>query len=274
MYNAVMQIRFWGTRGSIPSPSRDTVEFGGNTSCVEVVLSDGHSLILDAGTGIRPFGLDYLSRKGAPRTLHLFLSHAHWDHIQGFPFFIPALLGDFTIHIYSHLDAREVLSHQMMQPYFPLSLDVARAKLKFHKLRKKPVTIGPATVSFCTLSHPQEVYGFRVDDADGGSVVFSTDTEHNDPEYNQALIAFSKGVGALLYDAKYTPEEYDGRRGWGHSTYEAAVDFAKNAGVQKLVLFHHEPTHNDKTIRAIEKKARALFPDTLAAREGHTIELP
>lgn len=274
MYNAVMQIRFWGTRGSIASPSRDTVEFGGNTSCVEVILSDGQSIILDAGTGIRPLGLDYLQRQGASRTLHLFLSHAHWDHIQGFPFFVPALLADFTIHIYCHLDAQEVLSYQMVPPYFPLNLSEARSNMIFHRLGRDPIEIGSGKVSFLTLNHPQEVYGFRIDDQDGGSMIFSTDTEHNEPSYNEALIDFAKDVGALLYDAQYTPEEYDGRVGWGHSTYEAAVDIAKQSGARRLVLFHHEPTHNDATVRAIEKKAQALFPHTLAAREGHSITLP
>lgn len=268
-----MQILFWGTRGSIPAPGKDTVEFGGNTSCVEVVLSSGISLIMDAGSGIRLLGIDYLSRKDAPRELHLFISHAHWDHIQGFPYFIPAFLADFTVHIYSHLDAKDVLTRQMSEPFFPVPISMLQAKLEFHLLGKEPVEIAGATISFLTLNHPQEAYGFRIDDG-GASMVYSTDTEHEESGSDKALIEFSKGAGALLYDAQYTPEEYSsGRVGWGHSTYEAAADIAKKAGVKKLVLVHHEPTHNDDSVRAIEAKAKELFPGAMAAREGQALDI-
>lgn len=269
-----MQIRFWGTRGSVPAPGENTVEFGGNTSCVEVILKSGTSIIFDAGTGIRAFGLDYLSRKNAPRTIHLFLSHAHWDHIQGFPFFVPAILADFTIHIYSHMDARKVLGGQMSQPYFPVSLDIFQSTKKFHRLKDKPVKIDDAIISEQSLHHPQSVRGFRVDE-DGASIVYSTDTEHGDKEFDKSLISFARGTDALIYDAQYTPEEYEsGRIGWGHSTYAEGVNIAKKAGVKKLVLFHHEPTHNDKTVRAIESKTKKLFRSTIAAREGLTLNIP
>lgn len=268
-----MKMHIWGTRGSTPAPGKNTQEFGGNTSCVEVTLSNSAPLIIDAGTGIRPLGLDYLSRNGAPKTFHLLISHAHWDHIQGFPFFVPAFLADFTIHIYSHLDMREVLTVQMSQPYFPVSLSQLSSKLVFHTLGDTPVAIETATVSFLSLKHPQEVYGFRIQDGDS-SIVYSSDTEHEAQGTDSALINFSRGAGALLYDAQYTPDQYrKGRVGWGHSTYEAAAEIAKSAGVGKLVLIHHEPTHDDETLRAIEASAQKLFPDTISAREGMTLEV-
>jgi len=268
-----MKIRFWGTRGSVPAPSGESAEFGGDTSCVEVQLDNGSSIILDAGTGIRRLGLDYLSRPGAPREIHLFLSHAHWDHIQGFPFFVPIYLADFTINLYSHLDMRQVLNHQMQPPFFPVRLSDVGAKMVFHQLNGDPVEAAGARVSFLSLRHPQEVYGFRIDD-NGKSVVYASDTEHDDVSGDAELVEFSRGADSLLYDAQYTPDEYKtGRIGWGHSTYEAAVDIAKRADVKKLVLFHHEPTHNDETLRKIEATARELFPDTISARECMALEI-
>lgn len=123
-----MIIRFWGTRGSVPSPSKNTVEFGANTSCVEVTLKSGQTLILDAGTGIRPLGLDYLGRNGTGATIHLLMSHVHWDHIQGFPFFVPAYIGKYTIHLYSNYDMEDLLGRQMSLPFFPVSMEIMQSK--------------------------------------------------------------------------------------------------------------------------------------------------
>ena len=268
-----MQIRFWGTRGSVPAPGENTVEFGGNTSCVEVQLKSGKSVVMDAGTGIRMFGLDYLKRKDAPREIHLFLSHAHWDHIQGFPYFVPAFLSDFTLHIYSHLDAESVLSQQMSEPFFPVPFAALQSKKVYHKLGDDPVNIDGAVVHCTPLRHPQPVRGFRVQEGDA-AVVYSTDTEHDESSTDENLIAFSKGANMLIYDAQYTPEEYDqGRTGWGHSTFEVGAHIAREAGIETLVLFHHEPTHDDEAVRAIEAQAKKLFPGTIAARERQTIEL-
>jgi len=268
-----MKIRFWGVRGSIPAPAKDSAEFGGNTSCVEIVLSNGHSIIIDAGTGIRQLGLDYISRQGASRNLHLFVSHAHWDHIQGFPFFVPIFLADFTVNIYSHLDMRQVLNHQMQPPFFPVKLADLGSKINFHQLNGAPIEVEGAKISFVSLYHPQAVYGFRIDEG-GKSVVYSSDTEHDNEKADAALVEFSKDADVLLYDAQYTPDQYaKGRVGWGHSTYLAAADIVNRADVKKLVLFHHEPTHNDEALRGIENLAKEVFPNTISAREGGTLEV-
>lgn len=268
-----MKVRFWGTRGSLPSPSRDSLEFGGNTACVEVILDNGSSIIIDGGTGIRGLGLDYLSRQGAPKNLHIFISHAHWDHIQGLPFFVPLFLADFTINFYCHLDMAHILNHLMSPPFFPVTVSQLASKINLHKLNGSPIEVEGAAVSFLSLKHPQEVYGYRIDDG-GSSVVYGSDTEHDEQGTDDALVEFSRDAGVLLYDAQYTPDEYrKGRIGWGHSTFEAAIDITKRANVKQLALIHHEPAHNDEALRAIEAEARKIFPNTVSAREGMIIEI-
>ncbi|MEW6202669.1 MAG: MBL fold metallo-hydrolase [bacterium] len=269
-----MKIRFWGTRGSIPAPAHNTVEFGGNTSCVEIILKGGDSIILDAGTGIRPLGIDYLSRNGAPRTLHLMISHVHWDHIQGFPFFLPAYHPDFTIHIYSHLNMQKTLSYQMTPPFFPVTLDEMKSNKIFHTLNfGAKFKVAGATVRTHELNHPQKVSGYRIEE-DGKAIIYSTDTEPAGGSHPGTLETFVKGADLMLFDAQYTPQEYiQGKVGWGHSTYSDALLLAKAAGVKKLVLYHHDPTHDDDFIRKLEEKAKGDFPDTVAAREGMIIEI-
>lgn len=268
-----MKIRFWGVRGSIPSPGVGTSRYGGNTSCVEVITKSGESIVLDAGTGIRLFGADYLNRRKRSDTIHIFISHVHWDHIQGFPYFRPAYLADMNIHIYSGMDIRKLLAGQMKPPYFPYNFHDLKSKLKFHVLDNSGIRIAGCRVKPFSLVHPQEAYGFIISEA-GRKVVYSSDTENEAGENYGRLIKLIAGVDVLLYDAQYTPEEYTNHRtGWGHSTYEAAADIAKKAGVGKLVLFHHEPGHDDKMVKWIEGKARELFPATIAAREGMVLEV-
>ncbi|MEW5945734.1 MAG: MBL fold metallo-hydrolase [bacterium] len=268
-----MKVIFWGTRGSIPAPGPDTVEFGGNTSCVEVITSDGASLILDSGTGIRQFGLDYLKRRGAPRTLHLLITHVHWDHIQGFPFFVPAYMPDFTIHVYSILDIRKMLSRQMSPPFFPITLGQMKAKRVYHRLSGgERFRVGSARISTIALPHTDPVCGFRISDG-GRTVVYATDSEVPLGDA-KTLIDFARGADLFLHDSQYTKDEYEAAKvGWGHSAFEDAAELAGKAKVKKLILFHHEPAHTDADIRRIERLAGKTFPKTTAAREGMVIKL-
>lgn len=246
---------------------------GGNTSCVEIETETGECIVIDAGTGIRLFGLDYLKRENAPRTINLFISHAHWDHIQGFPFFVPAMLADFEINIYGMPQIHESLATQMREPFFPLNFKDLKSKVKFHSMNGNTVDAGGCKVTAFSLQHPQEVFGFKVQDQ-GKTVAYSSDTEHTFGAKIDSFIEAIRDSDVLLYDAQYTPDQYSkGRIGWGHSTYVAATEIARDAGVKKLVLFHHEPTHDDATIEYIEKKAQELFPNTIAAREGLVIEV-
>ena len=279
-----MRITFWGVRGSIPSPGPHTVEIGGNTSCVEV-RAGKTILIFDGGTGLRLLGKQLL--KEMPITAHLFFSHVHWDHIQGFPFFDPAFVPGNTIHLYGGNNVsrtlEETLAGQMDHPSFPVHLTAMAASMTFHDLVEGQALVlddgagKTVTVTSAPGNHPNGVRAFRTD-YDGHSVMYATDTEHY-PEIDANLLALAKGVDVLIYDSQYTPEEYAGtgtgkpKVGWGHSTFEEAVKLTKAAGAKQLVLYHHDPTQNDAAVREKERRARELFPNAIAAHEGLTIEL-
>ena len=276
-----MDIRFWGVRGSIASPGPETASVGGNTSCVEVRCG-AQRIVLDAGTGLRSLG-NALLGAGGPVDLTLLLSHFHWDHIQGLPFFVPAYLAQTKLAIVGaggdrddyllrgvRRDGglRDKLSRQMTEPHFPVQLDDLSAQLSYREARAGQALEldGGVVVKVARLNHPGGVFAYRIEH-EGTSLVYATDTEHYacvDP----ALRALAEGADVLIYDAQYTPEEYQAKVGWGHSTYAAGAEVAKSAGVGKLVLFHHDPMRTDAGVAAIETAARALFPSTVAAREG------
>jgi phosphoribosyl 1,2-cyclic phosphodiesterase len=273
-----MRITFWGVRGSIASPGPDTALVGGNTSCVEVRCG-ATRLVLDAGTGVRKLG-DALLAEG-PVEATLLLSHLHWDHIQGLPFFVPAYVPSTRLRIVGGesgvMSLRQALSHQMTAPVFPVRLDELGAKIDLCEARAgETLELGEARVRVALLNHPGGVHAFRIEH-EGRSVVYATDTEHYacvDP----TLRALAEGADVLIYDSQYTPEEYrgDGGRskvGWGHSTYAAGAELARAAGVGQYVLFHHDPQRTDAGVVEIERRARELFPASVAAREGMQIGL-
>ncbi len=279
-----MRITFWGVRGSIPTPGPDTASVGGNTSCVEI-RAGKLLLVFDAGTGLRLLGKSLL--KEMPITAHLFFSHVHWDHIQGFPFFDPAFVAGNVIHLYGGNNVsrtlEETLAGQMDHPSFPVHLTEMGAKMVFHDMLEfVPLELDAgdgtkATITAARGNHPNGVWAYRVDHA-GKSIMYATDTEHYaviDPK----LAKLAKGVDILVYDSQYTPEEYAGtagsggpKLGWGHSTFEEAAKLAKAAGVKKLVLYHHDPMQNDAAVGEKERRARELFADCEAAREGLSLE--
>ncbi|AKT44034.1 MBL fold metallo-hydrolase [Chondromyces crocatus] len=274
----MMQIKFWGVRGSIASPGPETAGVGGNTSCVEVRCGSTR-FILDAGTGIRKLG-DELLTEGTVRAT-LLLSHLHWDHIQGLPFFVPAYLPSARIEVVGTTHGvgtlRDTLANQMAAPNFPVRLEDLGAEIAYREVRPGQVfDIDDVKVRVAKLNHPGGVLAYRLDHA-GKSVVYATDTEHYacvDP----ALRSLAEGADVLIYDAQYTPEEYRGERGrsrvgWGHSTYVAGAELARAAGVGTFVLFHHDPSRNDAAVDDIERMTRQLFPSSLAAKEGLVLGL-
>jgi phosphoribosyl 1,2-cyclic phosphodiesterase len=291
-----MRVRFWGTRGSVPTPGQSTVRYGGNTACVEARTNAGAFIIFDSGTGIRELGL-HLARQGGPVSAHLMLGHTHWDHISGFPFFTPLFVPGNHVTIYGARDLdrslRDVLAGQMHYTYFPVPLGDLRAEIEFSELEEGELTIEDARVRTHYLNHTAVCMGYRVA-ADGVSVAYITDHEpygFNDSQDGAArggrllhggdrrLIEFVRGVDLLIQDAQYTPEEYTARRGWGHSSIDYVTDIAVEAEARRVALFHHEPTHADDDIDRMVEYARTRARsagsqvEVFAAAEGNEIEL-
>lgn len=277
-----MRIKFWGVRGSIAVPGPDTVNVGGNTSCIEV-RCDKRLLILDGGTGIRLLGQSLTPE--LPIEAYVFFSHVHWDHIQGFPFFSPAFIPGNRFHMYGGNNVthtlEETLAGQMDYPSFPVTLNDMAARMSFHDLQEgQVVRIGdedPIEVINTRGNHPNGVFAYRITHKNK-ALVYATDTEHYSV-LDQKLERLAKNADLLIYDTMYLPEEYSGeaggmpKTGWGHSTFVHGVELAKAANVKQLVLFHHDPSHSDADVAAKEKRAQALFPNCVAAREGLVIDL-
>jgi phosphoribosyl 1,2-cyclic phosphodiesterase len=275
-----MKIKVWGARGSIPVPGPSTVKYGGNTSCLQVTTAAGDLVIFDAGTGIRELGEELAARQGAIKG-HIFFTHVHWDHIQGFPFFAPAYMEGSEFYLYGDrkckAEVEEALAGQMQYPNFPVALEEMTAKMHFLGLEElEEVRIGGAVVSCIRGNHPGGVLLFRVDE-NGGRLVYATDNEHYS-SIPAKLAEFARGSDVLIYDTQFTDDEYSGRAGksrvsWGHSTIEEGVKLAGAVGAGKLVMWHHDPRHDDRKIEEMEAWARTAFPSTTAAYEGLEIEL-
>jgi phosphoribosyl 1,2-cyclic phosphodiesterase len=268
-----LQIKFWGVRGSTPTPSGEYLGYGGNTTCLEIHSGDGERIIIDAGTGIRELGRCITAENHAHH-LDLFLTHFHWDHIQGIPFFSPLILPGNKVTFHSFppdIEIQQRLQRQMSDPYFTLDFDDVGSVREFRTL-DKVFRKGELSVTAFPLHHPQGAFGYRVE-SQGRSIVIATDLEHGDAVLDRTLRACSEGADLLIYDAQYTPGEYKSREGWGHSTYAEAARVARDAKVKQLMLFHHDPTHDDLAMGDIARHAAALFENTSAARELETVTL-
>ncbi len=274
-----LRVRFWGVRGSVATAGASTASVGGNTSCVEVRCGD-ELIILDAGTGLRALGAQL--PRGRSVNASILLSHFHWDHIQGFPFFTPAYVPGNLIDLYGPERAagkdgniRGAFEAQMRAPHFPVGMETMRATLGFFPVASGQVfQIGAARITAASACHPNGCLAYRIEH-DGCSVVYATDTEHlPDGRVDESLRQLAQGADVLIYDAQYTDDEYAaGKKGWGHSTPTEGVRLAQAAGVGQLVLFHHDPTHDDFHVARIEAETRRHFAATTAAREGLTIAL-
>jgi phosphoribosyl 1,2-cyclic phosphodiesterase len=275
---AAFEIQFHGVRGSMASPGIETARVGGNTSCVEVRCGK-ERIVLDAGTGLRALGDRIVRERDTARKTTILLSHVHWDHIQGIPFFTPIYMPGAELDVISgpngFMPLEQVLRQQMSPPFFPVAFDDLASRVRATDVRPNArLQVGDVSVTVAKLNHPDPVYGYRLD-WNGYSVVYATDTEHYscvDP----ALTNLARGADVLIYDSQYTPEEYSGqsgpaRVGWGHSTFTAATDLARAAEVGRLVLFHHDPSRADDAVATIEQRAQGLFASTVAAREHMTL---
>jgi phosphoribosyl 1,2-cyclic phosphodiesterase len=294
------RLRFWGVRGSVPAPGAETARYGGNTSCVTLEFSPPGAtegppalFILDAGTGIRPLGISLMREKRIPLDAHLFLSHTHWDHIQGFPFFAPAFVPGNRIFVHGGAGTDEelaaVLSGQMLHRYFPVSLSQLGSEIRFQHTVPGVHEIAGARIAVAELHHPGSTVGYRFE-VGGRSIAYCTDTEpHPDPDgpdgpalppIDPNVLLLARDADVLIHDAQYTDAEYLAKIGWGHSPVSYAVRTAIAANVARLILFHHDPTRLDADVDVLLEEARAqvraagatVIVD--AAAEGMEIPLP
>jgi len=288
-------VTFWGTRGSIPTPGAHTARYGGNTPCVAVEGAGGQLVVLDAGTGIRALGLQLVEHQNGAVKVEILLSHAHWDHIQGLPHFKPFFAPGNAVRIWGSRQGTtslEAILRQQMDPaVFPVPLDALSAQLTVQQVDTPEFSVGEFRVRTVKLRHPGTTLGFRLTPAAsrgaaGPSLAYVTDNElgpggHYDvpATWRRDFVGFLSGVDVLIHDAMYTPQELEAHRGWGHSTYEEAVILAQDAGAKRLVLFHHEPEHDDDTIDGLVAAARVFAQsrgrplEVLAAQEGMKLTL-
>lgn len=274
-----MKVTFYGTRGSMPVADPRYMQYGGNTSCILVTFTSGRVAILDAGTGIRKLGNDLLRNAHKQYdNISIILSHTHWDHIQGFPFFDLAYdkQRNFTISICGKdrmgRDLEHIFATQMKSDLFPVPLHKMGAKFTF--LQPDITTYeNPWGIKFFASkhSHRGDAYSYRIEEG-GKTLVYCTDVEHKD-EIDPNVVALSRNADLLIHDAQYTPEELEMKKGWGHSSWEQAIEVAEQAGVKKLALFHHDPDHNDTFLSNIEKECQKRYPHSFLAREGNEVEL-
>jgi phosphoribosyl 1,2-cyclic phosphodiesterase len=272
---ADLEVRFWGVRGSFPTPVPKNLGYGGNTTCLEIRAGNGARLIVDAGTGLRDLGLEMQSRGEKPEVIRFLFTHFHGDHMHGMPFFMPLYDPGQRIELYSGKPADEAqaaFERLMTEPYFPVDLAKLPGQRRYVELGSAEMEIDGVHVTAFPLNHPQGAWGFRFEYR-GAVVVHASDYEHGSPDLERELVEHSRGANVLIYDAQYTPEEYETRRGWGHSTWTEAVQVAIEAGVERLVLFHHDPSHDDAAVDAIVDAARGQFANVIGAREGAVLQI-
>lgn len=272
----MFSVKFWGVRGSIACCSHGHVAYGGNTSCVEVKAGD-HRFVLDAGTGIRSLGKEFLDDD--VRAIHLLLSHTHWDHINGFPFFRPAYdrnrrLSVLAGNLKGYGGVESVLARQMQEPVFPVPLDAMKAIVECQDFDAgETFPLYPdVRVRTAPLNHPNGATGYRIEHA-GRAVCYITDTEHIPGQPDENVLALIEGADLVIYDSTYTEDEFPVHVGWGHSTWNEGVRLCRAASAKRLAIFHHEADHDDAFMDAIAARAAAAWSGALVAREGMEIRL-
>jgi phosphoribosyl 1,2-cyclic phosphodiesterase len=282
MTQNVARLVFWGVRGSTPTLERDTWRYGGNTPCVELTAPGGTRFILDCGTGLRLLGNHWArSQSEFGIEAHVLVTHYHWDHIQGIPFFHPFFESQNRFHFYSfqsqHLgpgSLRQVLEAQLASPYFPVDVSTMASARSYREVSGgERWEVDGTQITTAWLNHPQGCLGYRFDTT-AGSIVYATDNEPGVAEFDRNLRQLAQGADVLIYDAQYSPEQIAStRRGWGHSSWLEGVKVARESKVRNLILFHHNPDSSDNTVDGFLSAARQEFPSTWAAAEGMSLTL-
>jgi phosphoribosyl 1,2-cyclic phosphodiesterase len=262
------EVAFWGTRGSIPTPGPDTARYGGNTACISIGSSDGRLVILDAGSGLRPLGHELMKQRNGIVTADILLSHTHWDHIQGLPFFKPLSCRDTSVCIYGAaqegVPLKEILGRQMDPMVFPVPLNALAASLMVVEIEQGEFEIDGFKICAFRLRHPGTTLGYRLRPSSGGrDVAYVTDNElgpggtYEVPsDWRAQIVEFIGGADVLIHDAMYLDQIIQARAGWGHSTPRQAVDLAREGRCRRLILFHHEPEHDDTALDRLVNETR------------------
>ena len=274
-----MRVKFFGTRGSIPVCSPEYQGFGGNTTCILIKGSE-RTAILDAGTGIRELGKVIAAdpHVGIDRPCFLMFTHFHWDHIQGLPFFSPAYDGrrKFIISAIGRdrygNDIQSIFETQMRTDYFPVPMTGMGAGIEFLKWPEDSLSDGGASLHVLKHCHPGDAYSYRIQGKEQKVVVVCTDIEHGD-RVDERIVEFARGADLLIHEGQYTTEELPRFRGWGHSSWQQAVEVAERAEVKQLIVTHHDPDHDDAFLQDVERQCQARLPNALLAREGMAVEL-
>ena len=278
-----MKLKFYGTRGSVPVCDSGFQQFGGNTTCFQITFTDINQIaIIDAGTGIRKLGRDLQLMGHKQQQIVLAFTHFHWDHIQGFPFFAPAYESDQKITLLTMgegqtvTNLREIFETQMQSVYFPVQLDRMGASFRFVQLQKateqfKSLNEESTVITSQKLDHPGGCFGLRIE-RNGKVLVICTDVEHGD-QIDPLVVKLAQGADLLVHDAQYTSEELPQRRGWGHSSYDQAMQVAEMAGAKRVAMTHHDPDHDDEFLLRLEKLCQERFKECVVAREGTELEL-
>lgn len=286
-----MKIKFWGVRGSIPISGECFTKFGGNTTCIEIVTDDNDVIIIDSGTGIRSLGNDLMQGEFAmgQGKASLLFTHTHWDHIQGFPFFVPFFIGKRDnngekikgmcneFNIYGEKKGwrtiERIMNDQMKSPYFPVGLKDMNAIFNFIGINSSDEFFISKTKITCKqLNHPDGALGYRIEN-NGKIFAHVCDTEHKEGVIDQSVLDLVNGADIFVYDSQFTPEEYPKFKNWGHSTWQEGIKIAQKAGADKLYLFHHAPGHDDDFMDVVVEEASSHFKGTYAAMDGSEINL-
>jgi phosphoribosyl 1,2-cyclic phosphodiesterase len=273
-----MRLRFWGVRGSTPTPQPENLRYGGNTPCLEFRSDAGSLLISDCGSGLRMLGKSLMKEfAGRPIRANILVTHFHWDHIQGLPFFVPLYnkANEFQFYSYHPYEAslEDIIAGQMTNPYFPVDMNAMQAKRGYTEVASEPFQLDDFRIQPARINHPQGCLAYRVEN-NGKAVVIATDNEPGDPECDRTLREIARGADILIYDSQYDHAQLQReKKGWGHSSWEDGIEVCEEAGVKELILFHHDPDSDDPTIDEIQRRARARFPNTRAAFEVLEINL-
>ena len=268
-----MRVRFWGVRGSTPTPQKENLGYGGNTSCIEIRTDTNQILVFDGGTGIRLLGNELVNEFAEkPISAHIFFSHFHLDHIQGVPFFRPLYnpRNHFTFYFAGRRDANlvmDALAGMMANPYFPVDMTKLPCSREYVDLVEGTFTVADTRILVLPLNHPQGCVGYRI--MQNGKVIsYCTDFEHGIDWSDKNVRTLAKDADFLIVDSQYTPEELPDHIGWGHSSWKQSIQMGIDAGVKRIALYHHDPRHEDGDVEKILSDAQKLHPNVIAAREG------